>query len=225
MAEQGDAPRRVAEVFITVAARRSDSRLRRLAPRPFGFAPGTSHPAPAMIGSETEAVTLAALTRAVLARTPIPLSGMSLTYGSPTDLSALFIEVTTDFTAGHEDSSPLEYVLGEADHLDAAPARGDRHPRPLPDEPDGPFAHGTAEIIVEGERRTVATLSYRQYHAFRFEQRDVLVTVISRHRLPDLPAFAPVTDLEPYLQRTAAARRALLERLRNGPADHAGPAR
>ena len=88
-----------------------------------------------MIGSETEAVTLGAITRAVLARTPIPLSSMSLTYGSPTDLSAMFIEVTTDFTAGHEDSSPLEYVLSEADHLDAAAARGDRHPRPLPDEP------------------------------------------------------------------------------------------
>ena len=177
-----------------------------------------------MIGSETEAVTLGAITRAVLARTPIPLSSMSLTYGSPTDLSAMFIEVTTDFTAGHEDSSPLEYVLSEADHLDAAAARGDRHPRPLPDEAGG-FTPGTAEIIVDGERRTVATLTYRKYHAFRFEQRNVLVTVISRPELPDLPAFAPVTDLEPYLQQTAAARRALLEQLRNSPPDHAGPAR
>jgi hypothetical protein len=149
---------------------------------------------------------------------------MSLTYGSATDLSAMFIEVTTDFTTTHEDSSPLEYVLGEADHLDAATARGDQHPRPLPDEPDGPFTHGTAEIIVEDERRTVATLTYRQHHAFRFEQRNVLVTVVSRHQLPDLPALAPVTDLEPYLQQNAAARRDQLQRLRNNPPDHVAPA-
>jgi hypothetical protein len=210
---------------MTALARRSDARLRRLAPCPFGFAPGAPHPVPAIIGSETAALSLAALSRAVVARTPVPLSSMSLAYGSSTDLSAMFIEVTTDFTTGHEDSSPLEYVLGEADHLDAATARGDQHPRPLPDEPDGPFTHGTAEIIVEGERRTVATLTYRQHHAFRFQQRNVLVTMVSRHQLPDLPVLAPVTDLEPYLQQTAAARREQLQRLRNGPPDHAGPAR
>jgi hypothetical protein len=40
--------------------------------------------------------------------------------------------------------------------------------RPLQDEPAGPFTHGTANIIVEGEPRTVSTLSYRRQHGFRF---------------------------------------------------------
>jgi hypothetical protein len=121
-----------------------------------------------MIGSEVEEVTVATITRAVLARSPIPLSSMSLTYGNPTDLAATFIEITTDFTPEHEDSSPLEYVLGEADNTDAALARGDPGmARPLLEEPAGPFSHATTEILVEGEPRTVATMTYRHHHAFR----------------------------------------------------------
>jgi hypothetical protein len=224
MTEEGGLASRAAELFFTAMAQRSEARLRRLAPRPFGFAPGTPQPAPAMIGSEVEEVTEAAITGEVLADSPIPLSSMSLTYGDAHDPAATFIEITTDFTPGHEDSTSLEYVLGEADNTDAALARGDPGAgRPLLEEPAGPFSHATAEIIVEGEPRTVATLTYRRHHAFRFQQDHVLVTVVSRNQLPDRPALAPVTDLEPYLQQTTTARQAEFNRLPKGPPGHRGP--
>jgi hypothetical protein len=76
---------------------------------------------------------------------------------------------------------------------------------------------------VRAGRHLASRLTY--ITTFRFEQRHVLVTVISRNQLPDRPALAPVTDLEPYLQQTAAARQAEFNRLRKGPPDHPEPAR
>ena len=74
-------------------------------------------------------------------------------------------------------------------------------PRPLPTSRGG-FTPGTAEIIVNGERRTVATLTYRKYHAFRFSQRNVLVTVIGLNyqtclRSHPSPTWNPICSRPP----------------------------
>src|ERR1035438_816105 len=94
---------------------------------------------------------------------------------------------------------------------------------------------------VRAGRHLASRLTY--ITTFRVEQRHILVTVISRNQLPDRPALAPVTAIEPYLkhpradrrpdlpdpepspQQTAAARQAEFNRLRKGPPDHPEPAR
>ena len=125
---------------------------------------------------------------------------MTLRYGNERDLSATLIDVTTDFSAGHEDSCPVEYELGRAEHRDSAIARGDHHwANPL-DEPAGPFGTGTVQIVIDGRQRAVPTLTHKHYHGCQFEHGSVLVTLVCRNALPDPLVLAMITDLEPYLR-------------------------
>lgn len=75
------------------------------------------------------------------------------------------------------------------------------HPSGL-DEPAGPFGHSAMPILVDGQQRVTETLTYGRYQALRFRHASLLVTVVSRNQLPERPAFARVTDLEPFLAKT-----------------------
>ncbi len=201
--------------LLAIAGRRSARRLRRLDPRPLGLAPGTPQPTPAVIESQAGELTLAIIGQALLTGSHIPITSMTLRYGSERDLSAPLIDITTDFTEGHKDSCPVEYELGRAEHRDFAASRGDTRPDPL-DEPAGPFGSGTLQIDIDGAQRTVPTMTYLHYHGCQFEHGRVLVTVVCRHAPPEKLVLAVVTDFEPYL-RNRVDREAIKAWLKDQP--------
>jgi hypothetical protein len=205
--------------FMVLAHRRSQERLTRLRQHPFGFASGFPRPEPVAIVSEVGSFALSGIARAILTRSSLPRIVISLQHGKDSELSGALIEIMTDFSRDHEGSNPLEYEVGRADHRDSALARGDRNVKDPDDEPSGPFGHDTADILVAAERRTVAVLTYRKCWAFRFEYKRLLVTVVGRNDIPELPAFAPVARLDTYVTRHEFERETVQAWLREQQGD------
>lgn len=196
--------------------------LRRRRLRVIGLEPDTTRLPPVSIGGDTMRVGIMSGLRAVVTRSPVPLDSLSLMYGDYFDVNAPLAEVTTIFngsgwSGGTEpsDRPAFAWALGHAELRDDELARGVRSALPASQEsePDGPFMHGTMDIIVCGTRRTVPVVSYRRYQALSFSEGITGVTVVSRHPLPDLPKFNWVTDLEPYFAGLSRHMRELAERI------------
>jgi hypothetical protein len=134
-------------------------------------------------------------------------------YGDYFDLAKPLVEVTTHWdgrswsipskpagvpASTWEGIPPPAWELGEAERRDDVIARQDwkalGYPQRIPAE--GPFSHGSMQIVVGGSPRVVDVVSHKHYMAFSFERDDAIVTVVSRHPLPEMPHFDPVTDLE-----------------------------
>lgn len=200
------------------------SRLRRITSRPFGL---TTAGTAVMLGDESSSAGLAAEIRAALTRAPVRLDSISLLYGDCLDLSAPFVEVITRWDAGARrgdrapggDLPPLARELGRAVRRDEAVARGEW--RPVADgheEPAyGPFDPGSIDIVISGTPLRAATVSFGRYQALSFPAQDAEVTVISRHPLPDLPRFDPVTDLGPFCSGWVTFMEEVYERLYGPP--------
>jgi hypothetical protein len=197
--DEADWTARAADRTMAIS-RRAAARLTRLRQRPFGLAPGTWQPSPARISSEAFKVSLGSVL-AIMTRSPAPRSSMALLYGDEEDLATVLVEVITDFSRGHQDSGSLE---GELERVA---------------ERDGPFDAGTAGILVNGVAQRVPTLAYRQFRAFRFQGGPALVTVVTRHQVPEQLSFCSVTDLAPFASSldgdTTAVRDALRQRIRD----------
>jgi hypothetical protein len=174
------------------------SRLRRITTRPFGL---TTADTAVMLGDESSSTGLIAEITAAVTRAPVRLDSISLLYGDCLDLSAPFVEVSTQWDSrAAGDLPPYARELGRAVPRDEAIARGEWmsmagiHAKPAA----GPYEPGSLEIVVGGAPSRVETVSFRDYLALSFSVQDAAVTVVSRHPLPDLPHFDPVADLEPF---------------------------
>lgn len=124
--------------------------MRKMRQHPFGLAPGSPQPVPAAISSQSAGLTASNVLRAFLARSAPKFSSISLLYGDSSDLSAMVIEVATDFSRHYRDSNPIEYELGRAHHRDSSREHGKEYDTDPISEPTGPFGHGVIEISVEG---------------------------------------------------------------------------
>lgn len=90
----------------------------------------------------------------------------------------------------------LQYELARTQNEYDAVARGEGPISSPVDEPQGPFSESHSEILVDGMPQRVAVLTYRDYHAFRF-QRGVHVTVVGRYDRQGELRFEPIADLRP----------------------------
>jgi hypothetical protein len=197
------------------------SGLRRRRLRVIGLAPGAPRLPPTSIGGGRMRIGPASGLRAILTRSPVLMDDLTLEYGDLFDVTAPLAEVTTIFHGyswfsgtAPSDRPESAWALGRAERRDDAIASGawsalSTHQE---SEPDGPFMHGTTDIIVFGTRRTVPVVSYRHYQALSFSEGATGVTVLSRHPLPGLPQFNWVTDLEPYLAAWSRQMREIAER-------------
>jgi len=193
MVEQEDRYDKSARLILAVR-----SRVRRQELRPYGFALGTPQPPPAEL-SWAEHVDPRDVVRAVLTRSSLPIGSITLEYGTSLDL-ADHVEVKTDFSGRAALSYPLDEELGIAGESDIKKGRGNAVANEMmADEFDGPFEHDTSPIVIDDHLRHAESLIYGHYRALRFEQGSLVVTVVSRRPLPERPAFARVTDIEPFL--------------------------
>jgi hypothetical protein len=202
--------------------RRHAANLRRLRQHPFGLAPDSWQPSPARIGAEIFGVSPGTVL-AFLARSPVPRSSITLVYGNEKDLSAVLVEVITDFSRRQENSESLEYELWRAARRDQAAGPPGPHEADLPEDLDefaGPVERGTTGIVVSGAARQVPSLAYRQYRAFRFRGGTGLVTVVTRHQVPEPLSLAPVRDLGAYADSPDSDPAARREALRQVFLDH-----
>jgi hypothetical protein len=199
------------------------SRLRRMTSRPFGL---TTADTAVMLGDESSSIGLAAEIRAAVTRAPVRLDSISLLYGDCLDLAAPLVEVITrwDGSTRHGGPRPAgdlpSYAreLGSAARRDEAIARGDWTLAGGDAEPaSGPFDTGGIGIVISGAPSRVAAVSFRQYLALSFTAQDAEVTVISRHPLPELPRFDPVTDLQPFCTGWARFTEDMYEQLYGPP--------
>jgi hypothetical protein len=197
------------------------SRLRRISPQPFGLTADPQRP-PLTLGDESSSTGMITETLAALTGSRVPLDKLSLLYGNYFDLSAPSVEVTTHWDGSGWLTTPAPpgspegaWELGQAERRDAALASGNLRATLSPEQhlAEGPFTHGTTEIVVSGETSQVATVSYRDYTAFSFTARGLTVTVVSRHPLPPSPRFDLVTDLEPFFEGYARESQEWLRRL------------
>ena len=191
------------------------SRLRRSNPRPFGLTAGPVLP-PLGLGSESAAAGLLQEISATITKSAVPLGSLGLLYGDWFDLTKPLVSVTTHwdgrdwFTPARPVAVPVSeweripspaWELGDAERRDDAIARQDWKGLGYPPEripADGPFAQDLTEILVGGTPRRVPVVTYKHYSALSFAEGDTIVTVESRHPLPERPWFEPVTDLEPF---------------------------
>jgi hypothetical protein len=190
------------------------SRLRRINLRPFGLTAGSALP-PFSLGSESASSGLLKEIGAAITQSAIPLDSLGLIYGDYFDPATPLVEVTTHwdgrdwFTPARPAEVPVSeweripspaWELGDAERRDDAIARQDwkvlGYPERIP--ADGPFGQGIAEILVGGTPRSVPVVTYKHYSALSFAEGDTIVTVVSRHPLPERSSFEPVTDLEPF---------------------------
>lgn len=188
------------------------SRLRRISPQPFGLTGDPDRP-PLSLGSEHSSAGMIREISAAITRAPVPLDSLTLQYGNLLDVSQPMVEVTTHwdgrgwFAPGQDGGTPAPeqippaWELGVFEGRDGAAARQDwqalrRPPRSM--RAAGPFAEHDAEIIVGGAAREVRVVTCRDYSALSFTEGGVIVTVVSRHGLPEKPRFDPVSDLEPF---------------------------
>jgi hypothetical protein len=195
------------------------SRMRRLTAQPFGL---TAADSPVMLGDESSSTGAAETFWAAVTRAPVRPDSMSLLYGDVLDLSAPLVEVITRWDGGIRrtagDLPPHARELGSAAYRDVAIARGDwlladGHAEPA----TGPFDSGSIDIVASGTPSRVATVFFRDFTAFSFAVPDAEVTVISRHLLPGLPHFDPVTDLQPFCSGWASFLEDVYERLYGPP--------
>jgi hypothetical protein len=190
------------------------SRLRRIDPRPFGLTADPDRP-PLTLGSESGSAGAIEEISAAITRSAVPLGSLGLMYGDYLDLAMPLVEVTTHWDgrgwfaparppgvppSAWEQIPAAAWDLGDTERRDDAIARQDwkalGYPQRVP--VDGPFTQGSAEIVVSGSPRSVPVVSYRHYTALSFSADEATVTVISRHPLPEMPRFDPVTDLEVF---------------------------
>jgi hypothetical protein len=158
------------------------------------------------------------------------LDSLSLLYGDYLDLSTPLVEVTTHWngrgwfvpdkasdvpSSAWEQIPPPAWDLGDFERRDDAVARHDWRafgfPQRIP--ADGPFSQRDAEIMVGGTAREVPVVSYKNYSALSFSEGDAIVTVLSRHALPETPHFEVITDLEVFYLGYARVLAELAERL------------
>jgi len=172
--------------------------------RPFGL---TTADTAMMLGDESSSTGLAAEIRAAVNRAPVRLDSICLLYGDYLDLAVPLVEVITRWDGSTRcggprpagDLPPYARELGAAAHRDEAIARGEWTQVGGDAEPArGPFDPGRIDIVISGVPSRVAAVSFRHYLALSFTAQDAEVTVISRHPLPELPRFDPVTDLQPF---------------------------
>jgi hypothetical protein len=199
------------------------SRLRRMTCLPFGL---TAADTAVMLGDESSSMGLAAEIRAAVTRAPVSLDSISLLYGDCLDLSAPLVEVITRWDGSTRcgdrlpagDLPPYARELGSAAHRDEAIARGDWTVADGDAKPAyGPFDPGSIDIVISGTLSRVAAVSFRHFMALSFTAQDAEVTVISRHPLPELPRFDPVTDLQPFCSGWARFMEDIYERLYGPP--------
>lgn len=190
------------------------SRLRRVNPRPFGLTGDQGRP-PLALGAESASAGLFEEVAAAVTKSTVSLDSLSIMYGDYFNLENPLVEVTTHWDgrgwvtpskpSGVPSSTwgsipPCAWDVGDAEFRDSVIARQDwralGYPRRIPAE--GPFSEGSAQIMVSGTPRTVPVAYYKRYTALSFEADDVIVTVVSRHPLPELPSFDPVTDLTAF---------------------------
>jgi hypothetical protein len=197
------------------------SRLRRIRSQPFGLTADPQRP-PLTLGDESSSTGMIAEARAALTGSRVPLDRLSLLYGNYFDLSAPFVEVTTHWDGRGWLTTPVppgypegSWELGQAERRDAALASGNLKAMLSPEQhlADGPFTHGTTEIVASGDASQVATVSYRDYKAFSFMAQGLTVTVVSRHPLPPSPRFDLVTNLEPFFEGYAREMQEWMRRL------------
>lgn len=195
------------------------SRMRRLTAQPFGL---TAADSPVMLGDESSSTGPAETFWAAVTRAPVRPDSMSLLYGDVLDLSAPLVEVITRWDSGTrrtaQDLPPQARELGSAAYRDEAIARedwllADGHPEPA----TGPFDSGSIDIVVSGTPSRVATVYFRDFTAFSFAAPEAQVTVVSRHLLPELPHFDPVTDLQLFCSGWAGYLEEVYERLHGPP--------
>jgi len=184
-------------------------RLRESGVQPIGLVPGSDHPPAGHIAEQTSGP-------AADLRPGGVITSVRLRYGDAADQSATVVDITSDFTPDFKSFCPLEYELVRAQNEYQAIARGELDISDPPDEPEGPFTRGSAEILLNGAQQTIATLTYADYHALRFEFNGVHVTVVSRYEMPGPLSFEPITDLTPYLPG-ALDREDLRRHLRSRP--------
>jgi hypothetical protein len=149
---------------------------------------------------------------------------VTLDHGDPLDDSAPLVEITTRYR-DLTDLAP-DQALGELAHNDAAIRRGDwRDWRAwygaLRDDteadPPGPVTSSDADILIEGERCTVAVLTHGDYQAATFTRNGLAGTVASRHYAIDQLSLARVPTIAPYLDEYMAFLREMPQRLRTRP--------
>ena len=214
-------PSYVREPLARWGVRMRLSRLRRIGAQPFGLTADPQRP-PLTLGDESSSTGMITEARAALTGSRVPLDKLALLYGNYFDLSAPFVEVTTHWDGRGWLTTPVPpgypegaWELGQAERRDAALAGGNLKAMLSPEQhlAEGPFTHGTTEIVVSGDASQVATVSYRDYTALSFTAQGLTVTVVSRHPLPPSPRFDLVTDLEPFFEGYAREIQELLRRL------------
>lgn len=205
------------------------SRLRRINPRPFGLTADPDRP-PLSLGSESASAGPIEEISAAITRSAVPLGSLSLLYGDYLDLAKPLVEITTHWdgrgwfvparesgvpASAWEQIPPPAWDLGDVERRDDAIARHDWRALGFPQRipADGPFSQSDAEIIVSGTARAVPVVSYKNYSALSFSEGDAIVTVISRHALPERPHFDVVTDLETFYSGYVRFLAELAERL------------
>ena len=207
-------PEALRELSRIWTARWRISRLRRVNPQPFGLTGDPERP-PLTLGSESASAGPVEEIGAAITHSAVRLDRLSLMYGDYFDVARPLVEVTTHWdgrswltpskpsdvpSSAWEEIPPPAWELGDAERRDGAIARQDwkalGYPQRIPAE--GPFSHGTMEIVVTGSPRVVDVVSYKHYMALSFERDDAVMTVVSRHPLPEMPHFDRVTDLEAF---------------------------
>jgi hypothetical protein len=190
-------------VKLSIQAMKMEARwLRRARPRPFGFAPGSAHPAPERIRDAHGAGTLSSGVATVLGlRTPVHT--MSISYRDAAHPpSAPAARIISDFHRDYQDRDLEEALVDaaaewarQADAPDEVDA--DRQLRqPLPQ-----VTSATIDAVVLGRQRPVSMLRLGAVSAFQIGHEGVLVTVLARHMAPHFPDIVRLrpADLEPML--------------------------
>lgn len=190
-------------VTLSIQAAKIQARwLRRAWPRPFGFAPGSAHPAPMRIGEAHGAGTLSSGVAAMLGLRA-QVHTMSIDYGEAVDpASAPAAKIISDFHRDYQDRD-LEEALLKAAGLWAG--RQDAPDVLAADGPASGFRAGimsaAIDVVVLGRRRPVSLLRLEEFSAFQIGEEGVLVTVLARDVGPQFPDIVRLrrADLEPML--------------------------
>lgn len=179
-------------VKLTVLATRMEARwLRHARPRPFGFAPGSAHPAPERIAEAHGAGRLSSAAASLLGfRTAVRT--MSIRYGDAADPLAPAAEVISDFHREYQDRD-VRAALLDASAAWAGPAEAPDAASPAE------VTSAAIDVVVSGRRRPVSLLRLGKSSAFQVREEGVLITVLARNTEPQFPGLARLTDLEPML--------------------------
>jgi len=182
-------------VRLSIQAAKAEARwLRRVRPRPFGFAAGSSHPEPATIGqAHGPATPVSGLATLLGSRTPVWT--MKICYGGA-DPPRPRAWVITDFHRDMQDRDVRHSLLTAA--ADWSGARVAGWWADETDIDDSNFATGTADIRVDGHEVTVTVVEQSPARAFQLWRDGVLITVVARD-MTEFPELARLNDLEPML--------------------------